>query len=206
MPVCSALPLVRDRCQEGLEQLGKSRPRDGPNQKPETTQQDSGSLVAGPGRQDTGVPSWVFIEEQTVLMRVLSAQQASRHTGPGARPAAGGSRSAEQQAAMSVTQPAPPTSSSSWLPTKTHWQPSVHLLLTLLTATTPHLLQGPPAALLACSPRCSPLPLPPLLSARPSAGPMCAPVLAGGLCAHPSPGYCSLLLQLFCSLSGIPIP
>lgn len=170
----------------------------------------SGTPVAGPGRQDTGVPGWVFIEEQTVLMRGLSAQQASRHTGPGARPAAGGSRSAKQQGAMSVTQPAPPTSSISWLPTKTHWQPSVHLLLTLRAPPDcqhPPLTAGttccPPGLLPSLLPSAPPGPSSPL---DPLQVPCVHPSGLGALCAHPSPGYCSLLLQLFCSLSGTPIP
>ena len=68
------------------------------------------ALVARAGRQDTGMPGQVFIGERAVWLRVLSGRPASRHTGPGAQTAAGGSPSEEQQGAVRAppTAPCPP--------------------------------------------------------------------------------------------------
>lgn len=101
MPICLALALVCHRCPVGLSPNGTAG---GPRPTEEPTQGRGGrcrwAVVARTGRQDTACWAGHLLMRGQWCLRILSARQASRHTGPGARPAAGGSPSAKQQGAV----------------------------------------------------------------------------------------------------------
>lgn len=186
--VCSPMSLWWDRCQRAstlMDQLGKSRPREGPSQGlREATQVGSGGQSRETGH---GCAGWEFIEEGTAPVRVFRARWASRHTGLGALPAAGGSPSAKQLGAMRVhtTNPA--------------YQLQLPSLRGPLTATTPlPLPQGPSAALQAWT---SPL----YLSDRKV---LCLhrSCLEGPMHSSLHPSSSSLCLQLSCPPAGPPAP